>query len=134
MNISSFSQRNNNSGISANVTGLSSALLEHCLALASLAALETRQFLKQTLSCLLLFVAVILLLFMGYLTLLATCLVAAVYYFHIGWPYAFGIATLFHFLSAGILIAIISRQQSHAPLPLTRFEIQRDIEALRTSS
>ena len=129
-----FPDAQSDSGISARFLGLSGTLLEHVTSLFSLAALETGQLMKQTLACLLLFIATVLALFIAYLALLATGVALAVIQFNLSWTTTFGAVTLLHFLLAGILIVLLRQRRSHAPLAMTRAEIQRDIESLTANN
>ena len=124
----------NQSGISAKLAGIAAALLEHVIALFSLAGLEARQLARQTFLCILLALSALLLVLAGYLTLLAMLLTIAVFSFQMSWPLALGIATFAHFTIAGLLLLLVYRKQATPSFILTRTELQCDLEALSSMS
>lgn len=121
-------------GISTRFLNLSGMLLQHVSSLFSLAALEISQFLQQSLTSLLLFIALILSVFIGYLALLATGVALAVTQFHLTWPVTLGAVTLLHALIALFLVLMLRQQRSHKLLAMTCAEIQHDIDALSANT
>ena len=124
----------NNSGIPARLMGLSGALLQHVLALVSLAGLEARQLLKRSLVSILIFVGVLVFVFIGYVALLATLVSIVIIQFGASLSLTLGGVALFHFMIAVLLIFLLRRQQNEPAFAITLQEIQRDIEALTADS
>ncbi|MBX9742274.1 MAG: phage holin family protein [Chthoniobacterales bacterium] len=122
-------------GISAQFLGLTKALLEHLLALFSLAALETRELFIKILSSLLLVIVALFLLLIAYLFLTAALVAILILQYHLSWPMTLGAVALIHAGAAAFVIFLLRRcQTSYSPLTMTRLEIQRDIESLMNSS
>lgn len=114
--------------------GLSSALLQHVVAILSLAGLEARQLLKRSIASILIFIAILIFIFIGYLALLSTVIAIAIMHFSVSFPLTLAGVALFHFFIAGILILFLRRQQNEPAFAVTLHEIQRDIELLATDS
>lgn len=108
----------------------SGALLDHLLALFSLAVMETKELFAKILTCLFLFVATLFFLLIAYLSLLAALVALIVAQCHLSWPIVLGSAALLHFGIAALLIFLLRSHHSYSPLAMTRFEIQRDVESL----
>ena len=110
--------------------GLSGALLQHVVALISLAGLEARQLLKRSLASILIFVGVLVFVFIGYVALLAALVSIAIIKFGASLSITLGSVALFHFVIAGLFLFFFRCQQSEPAFGITLQEIQRDIEAL----
>ncbi|MFI0348737.1 MAG: phage holin family protein [Chthoniobacterales bacterium] len=121
-------------GIPARLMGLSSALLQHVVAILLLAGLEARQLLKRSIASILIFIAILIFIFIGYLALLSTVIAIAIMHFSVSFPLTLAGVALFHFFIAGILILFLRRQQNEPAFAVTLHEIQRDIELLATDS
>lgn len=117
-------------GISAQFLGLIRALLEHVFALSSLAALETKELLAKVLPSFLLLLLTFCCLFLGYLFLIVALVALAILKYQFSWLIVLGSGALLHIGIAILFIFLLWRQASYSPLPITRLEIQRDLEAL----
>lgn len=118
-------------GISARILGVSGALLEHLLALFSLAAVETQELFGKVLISLFLFIATLFFLLIGYLSLITALVAFIVATWHLTWPIVLAFIALLHFGIGLALVLLLRCQRSYSPLAITRFELQRDIEYLK---
>ncbi len=125
-----FPQTSDHPGISARLARFVAALLEHFLALSSLATAEAKQGLKQTLLCALLLFCVLILGLVGYLLLLAIIIIIATTSWKLSLLFTLSLLTLSHFLAVGILLLFLYRKRSISFFKLTRDELLHDIEAL----
>lgn len=126
-----FSQHpSDNPGLTARFARLVAALLEHFLALSSLASWEAKQGLKQALLCGLLLFFALLLGFVAYLLLLAILIIVAVSLWHLSLLFALSLLVLSHFLIIGILFLFLYLKRPISFFKLTRDELLNDIEAL----
>ncbi|MBX9577770.1 MAG: hypothetical protein K2W97_04765 [Chthoniobacterales bacterium] len=125
-----FSQPSDHPGISARLARFAAALLEHFLALSSLATWEAKQGVKQTLFCALLLFLALLLGLVGYLFLLAIIIIIATTSWKLSLLFTLSLLTLSHFLAVGILLLFLYRKCSISFFKLTRDELLHDIEAL----
>ncbi len=129
-----LTQPTSNAGISGKFVGVVAALLEHMIALFSLAALEVRQRIKETIICCLLLLAALFFITVGYLSLLVMTATLLVSHHYLNWPLVLGIIMLFHFLLAGLLLILLFKKQSSSFFPLTRRELHTDLQALSSMS
>ena len=123
-------QPSDHPGISARLAGLVAAVLEHLLALSSLATWEAKQGLKQTLICFFLLFFALLLGLAGYLLLLAIIIVVATSLWQLSLLFTLSLLACSHFLIVGILLFLIYRKRQISFFKLTRDEFLHDIEAL----
>ena len=121
-------------GIPSRLTGLSASLVAHLLALAALAADETRALLQRSLVSLFLLVALIISLFVAYFALVVTAIVLLTCYFGWSWLSALGATVLLHLFFAGCLLMILRLRSKSIPFEATSAELRRDLEALRSYS
>jgi uncharacterized membrane protein YqjE len=118
-------------GISARLLGVSGALLEHLLALFSLATAEIQELFGKILVSLFLCVATLFFLLIAYLSLITALVAFIVATWHLAWPIVLGSMALLHFGIGLGLIFLLRYQRSYSPLAMTRLELQRDIESLK---
>ena len=123
-------QPSDHTGIAARLARFAAALLEHFLALSSLATWEAKQGFKQTLLCGLLLFFALLVGFVGYLLLLAIVIIVATTSWKLSVLFTLSLLTLSHFLAVGILLLCVYRKRSISFFKLTRDELLQDIEAL----
>ena len=116
--------------IAARLARFAAALLEHFLALSSLATWEAKQGLKQAFLCALLLFFVLLLGLVGYLLLLALLIIVAMTSWHFSLLITLSLLALSHFLIVGILLLFLSQKRSISFFKLTRDELLHDIAAL----
>ncbi|MBM3857743.1 MAG: hypothetical protein FJ390_07285 [Verrucomicrobia bacterium] len=116
--------------LTARFARLVAALLEHLLALSSLASWEAKQGVKQTLLCFLLLFLTVIFGLVGYLLLLSILIIAATSSWHLTLLFTLSLLGLGHFLIVGILLFFVYRKRPTSFLKLTRDELLRDIEAL----
>ena len=117
-------------GIPSRVSGLLFALLRHLLALTELAAEEPRLLIRQSLVSILLLVALIVVVVIAYLSLLATLVSILTMGGGWGWPAAFGLVTLLHFVLAGVIFFFLRVRTKPRPYAETASEIRRDLDSL----
>lgn len=124
-------QNSDHSSITSRLARLIAALLEHLLALSSLAAWEGKEGLKQAFVYLLLTLLALLLGFIGYLLLIAIFLVVAVSLYHFSLlPILIALAGM-HFLLVGGLGFFLYQKSHISFFELTRLELLKDIHALK---
>ena len=124
----------NHPDISTRLAALVAALLEHLLALFSLASWETSQGAKKILFCLLLAVVILFLGFVGYLLLLALLLVAATSLWQLNLLLTLSLLALGHFALVGALVFFIYRKRPTSFFILTSSELLRDIEIMTSKN
>lgn len=123
-------QPSDHSGISAQFARLLAAVLEHLLALSSLASWEAKQGLRQTLLCVLLLFFALIVALAGYLLLLSLFVIVATSLWHLSLLFTLSLLTLSHFLAMGLLLFFLYRMRPTSIFKLTRAELLNDIEAL----
>ena len=121
-------------GIPSRISGLLFALLRHLLSLTELAAEETRLLIRQSITAILLLVALIVTLVISYLALLATLISFLTLGHGWSWPSAFALVGFFHLLIAGILVFFLRLRTASRPFEATTAELRRDLDALGTYS
>lgn len=117
-------------GIPSRISGLLFALLRHLLALTELAAEETRLLIRQSITAILLLVALIVTLVISYLALIGSVIALLTLGHGWGWPAAFAVVGLFHLLVAGFLVFLLRVRTTSRPFEATAAEIRRDLDAL----
>lgn len=117
-------------GIPSRISGLVSAVIRHLLALAEIAAEETRFLIRQSIVAILLLLSLIVTVVIGYLALLAT--VISILSIHQGWGWAasFGAVALVHFFLGGILFTVLLSRSLPNPYKATATEFRKDLDAL----
>jgi hypothetical protein len=123
-------QASDRPGIASHFTRLLAALLEHLLALSSLAACEAKQGARQILLSFLLLFFALLLGVIGYLLLLAILIVVATALWQFTLLLTLSLIALGHFLMAGVLFFYFSRNRKIALFRLTQRELLRDLTTL----
>lgn len=113
---------------------LVAALLEHLLALASLASWEVKQGFKQTLICSFLLFCTLIFSLVGYFLLLAILIIVATSSWHFTLLFTLEVLALGHFLIVALFVLLLYRHRPTSFLKLTRDELLRDIEALTQDS
>ncbi len=128
-----FQQSPNHPSLTKRFSRLIAALLEHLLALSSLASWEAKQGFKEVLLCLLCLCFALIIGFIGYLLLLAILVVVAISSWHLSLLFTLSLMVLSHFLMLAILLLLFYRNRPTSFLKLTRDELLRDIEMLHHS-
>lgn len=118
-------------GIPSRITGLAAGLLRHVLSLGSLAALEGRLFLRQSITGLILLIAIVFVALIAYVALVAAAITILATLLKWGWPLSLAAAGILHLGILGILYQILRvRVVMPRPFEATTAEIRRDIDAL----
>jgi uncharacterized membrane protein YqjE len=122
-------------GIPSRVTGLTAGLLRHLFSLGSLAALEGRLFIRQSIAGLILLMAIVLVAMIAYVALIGALIALLATYLKWGWPVSLAAAGLLHLGILGILYQILrARVINPRPFEATTAELRRDIEALGSTT
>jgi len=121
-------------GIPSRISGVTAALLRHFLALAELATEEGRLLIRQSLTVIILLVALILVITISYLALVAA--VVSLLNLELGWSLPMALVTIsfFHLLLAGAIIFCIRIRSTMPPFEATAAELRRDMESLSSYS
>ena len=121
-------------GIPSRISGVTAALLRHFLALAELASEEGRLLIRQSLTVIILLVALILVVMISYLALVAA--VVSLLYLGLGWSLPMALVTIsfFHLLLAGAIILFLRMRTSSPLFEATAAELRRDMESLSSYS
>ena len=121
-------------GIPSRISGVTAALLRHFLALAELATEEGRLLIRQSLTVIILLVALILVITISYLALVAA--VVSLLNLELGWSLPMALVTIsfFHLLLAGAIIFFIRIRSATPPFEATAAELRRDMESLSSYS
>ena len=118
-------------GIPSRITGLTAGLLRHVLSIGSLAALEGRLFLRQSITGLILLLAITLVAMIAYVALIGAAVAVLATSFKWGWPVSLAAAAILHLGILGILYRILRlRVVVPRPFEATSAEIRRDIDSL----
>jgi Putative Actinobacterial Holin-X, holin superfamily III len=118
-------------GIPSRVTGLTSGILRHLLAIGSLAALEARLFLRQSITALLLLLAIVVVAMIAYVALIGAAIALLATTFKWGWPVSLASAGILHLGILGFLYRFLRvRVVAPRPFEATAAEIRKDIDAL----
>ena len=117
-------------GIPSRISGLTAGLIRHLLSLVSLAALEGRVFIRQSIAGIILLAALILFAMIAYVALIASGISLLAMYLKWGWPLSFAAAGLLHLALVGILYKLLRARIAPRPFEATSAELQRDIDAL----
>lgn len=118
-------------GIPSRVTGLTAGLLRHLFSLASLAALEGRLFVRQSIAGLILLLAIVLVAMIAYVALIGALIALLATCLGWGWPVSLAAAGLLHLGILGILYQMLrARVINPRPFEATTAELRRDIDAL----
>jgi uncharacterized membrane protein YqjE len=124
-------QQTDSSGIAERLARFTAALLEHFLALASLATWEAKEGIKQTLFCSILLFFALLLIFVVYFLLLAILIIVAISLWQLSLLLTLSLLALSHFLMIGTLLLFLYLKRPMFVLKQTRDELLNDIEALK---
>jgi hypothetical protein len=118
-------------GIPSRITGLTAGLLRHLLSLGSLAALEGRLFVRQSIAGLILVIAIVVVAMIAYVALIGAVVALLATSLGWGWPVSLAAAGLLHLGILGILYqALRARVINPRPFEATTAELRRDIDAL----
>jgi len=117
-------------GIPARISGLTAGLIRHLLSLGSLAALEGRMFIRQSIAGIILLVAMILFAMIAYVALVASAISLLAIFLKWGWPVSLAAAGMFHLAIVGILYKLLCTRIAPRLFEATSAELQRDIDAL----
>jgi len=118
-------------GIPSRITGLSAGLLRHFLSLGSLAVLEGRLFVRQSITGLILLLAIVVVAMIAYVALIGAVIALLATFLRWGWPVSLAAAGLLHLGILGILYqALRSRVINPCPFEATSAELRRDMDAL----
>ncbi len=118
-------------GIPSRITGLTAGLLRHLFSLGSLALLEGRLLVRQSIAGLILLMAMILVAMIAYVALIGALIALLATYLSWGWPLSLAAAGLLHLGILGSLYQILqARLINPRPFEATTAELRRDIEAL----
>lgn len=117
-------------GIASRLTGLVAGILRHALAIGALAALETRQLIRQSVAILLLAVATLLAALIAYVAILAAIVSLLAVKLSWGWPVSLGAAGLLHLAVLGILFSILRGVSAPRAYEATAAELTKDLETL----
>jgi len=121
-------------GIPSRITGLTAGLIRHALSLGSLAALESRMFIRQSIGGLILLLALVLVAMIAYVALVASAISLLAICLKWGWPVSLAAAGLVHLGFMGVLYRMLRARIAPIPFQATTAEIQRDIDALNSYS
>ncbi len=118
-------------GIASRITGLTAGLLRHLLSLGSLAALEGRLFIRQSIAGLILLLAIVVVAMIAYVALIGAVVALLATSLKWGWPVSLAAAGLLHLGILGILYQVLcARVIAPRPFEATTAELRRDIDAL----
>jgi vacuolar-type H+-ATPase subunit I/STV1 len=118
-------------GIPSRITGLTAGLLRHLLSLGSLAALEGRLLIRQSIAGLILLLAIVVVAMIAYVALIGAVVALLATSLKWGWPVSLAAAGLLHLGILGILYqALRARIITPRPFEATTAELRRDIDAL----
>ncbi len=117
-------------GIPSRISGLSAGLIRHFLSLGSLAALEGRMFIRQSIAGIILLAALILFAMIAYVALIASAISLLAMFLKWGWPLSLAAAGLLHLAFVGILYKLLRARIAPRPFEATSAELQKDIDAL----
>ena len=118
-------------GIPSRITGLTAGLLRHLLSLGSLAALEGRLFVRQSIAGLILVLAIVVVAMIAYVALIGAVVALLATSLGWGWPVSLAAAGLLHLGILGILSQTLrARVINPRPFEATTAELRRDIDAL----
>ena len=121
-------------GIPSRISGLTAGLIRHLLSLGSLAALEGRMFIRQSIAGIILLVALLLFAMIAYVALVASVISLLAMFLKWGWPLSLAAAGLLHLALVGIFYKLLRARIAPRPFEATSAELQKDIDALSTYS
>jgi len=122
-------------GIPSRITGLTAGLLRHLLSLGSLAVLEGRLFVRQSIAGLILLIAIVVVAMIAYVALIGALIALLATCLRWGWPVSLAAAGLLHLGILGVLYQLLrARVINPRPFEATTAELRRDIEALGAAS
>lgn len=124
----------NKTGIPERFKELTAALIEHVVAIASLASVEASELLKHSIITLLIAGGILFFGIIGYLSLLGVVVTLAINHFGINLVMGLACVALLHFILAGLLVILLRCRPSSPAFAMTQEEVKRDIEALRSPS
>lgn len=117
-------------GIPSRISGLTAGLIRHLLSLGSLAALEGRMFIRQSIAGIILLAALLLFAMIAYVALIASAISLLAVFLKWGWPLSLASAGLLHLAFVGILYKMLRARIAPRPFEATSAELQKDIDAL----
>ena len=118
-------------GIPSRITGLTAGLLRHLLSLGSLAVLEGRLFVRQSIAGLILLIAIVVVAMIAYVALIGALIALLATCLRWGWPVSLAAAGLLHLGILGVLYQLLrARVINPRPFEATTAELRRDIDAL----
>lgn len=117
-------------GIPARISGLTAGLIRHLLSLGSLAALEGKMFIRQSIAGIILLTALILFAMIAYVALVVSAISVLAIFLKWGWPVSLAAAGLLHLALVGILYRLLCARIAPRLFEATSAELQRDIDAL----
>lgn len=117
-------------GIPSRVSGLTIGVVRHLLSLGSLAAEEGRLFVRQSITGLILLMALILVAMIAYVALIACVVTLLAVSLNWGWPVSLAAAAMIHLGLVWILYNILRARISFRPFEATTAELQRDMDVL----
>lgn len=118
-------------GIPSRITGLIAGVSRHLVTLGSLAAFEGRLFIRQSITGLLLLVALVLVAMIAYVAMIACLVSILAICLRWGWPVSLAATGLIHLGFVGILYRILRARLASIPFQSTSEELQRDLEFLK---
>ena len=121
-------------GIPSRISGLTAGLIRHLLSLGSLAALEGRMFIRQSIAGIILLAALLLFAMIAYVALIGSAISLLAMFLKWGWPLSLAAAGLLHLALVGILYKLLRARIAPRPFESTSAELQKDIDALSTFS
>jgi len=117
-------------GIPSRVSGLTIGVVRHLLSLGSLAAEEGRLFVRQSITGLILLMALILVAMIAYVALIACVVTLLAVSLNWGWPVSLAAAAMIHLGLVWILYSILRARITFRPFEATTAELQRDMDVL----
>ncbi len=121
-------------GIPSRLSGLITELLRHVLSLGALAAEETRVLIQRSITGVLVLIVLILMLVIAYVSAIIAVVSLLALGCGFGWVATLGLISLLHLLLAGGCYLFLRLKSFPRPYEATSAELQRNLEALGTSS
>jgi hypothetical protein len=117
-------------GIPSRVTGLAAGLLRHGLTLGALAVAEGRLLVRQSLTAMLLAVAMTVAAIIAYIALIGAVVALLAIKLSWGWPVSLAAAGMIHLALLGLLFSILRNKSLPRPFEGTSAELRKDLENL----
>jgi uncharacterized membrane protein YqjE len=117
-------------GIPSRITRLTAGVLRYTLSLGALAAEEGRLLIRQSVTSVLLLVAMVVMSIISYVALIGAGVSLLAVKLSWGWPVSLTTAGLIHLGLVGILLGILRSRTAPRPFEATRAELCKDIDAL----